>query len=193
MFVKLRRFPIVKLAVAVLVTGLSCGAQASVTSVFSFSGDLEYRYNAWNCPNLTCSSWAETRAWEGLVTVVTDSAADGTYAGDKLLSFQFASSLPNWQGFTTDGKATGSFLPVTLAVTMTGGLLTAVDGGFMADPYERFTMNGLTASYSFGGCHHCNAVTGVATLAPVPEPQTYAMLLAGLGLLVVYARRNNVR
>jgi hypothetical protein len=29
-------------------------------------------------------------------------------------------------------------------------------------------------------------------LAPVPEPQTYAMMLAGLGLMAVMARRRKV-
>jgi glycerophosphoryl diester phosphodiesterase len=31
--------------------------------------------------------------------------------------------------------------------------------------------------------------TGVAALAAVPEPQTYAMMLAGLGVLLRLARR----
>lgn len=30
---------------------------------------------------------------------------------------------------------------------------------------------------------------GVATLAPVPEPETYAMMLGGLGLVTVALRR----
>lgn len=34
---------------------------------------------------------------------------------------------------------------------------------------------------------------GVATLAPVPEPETYALMLAGLGLVGVAARRRSER
>ncbi len=38
-----------------------------------------------------------------------------------------------------------------------------------------------------------NGTVSVSPLAPVPEPETYAMLLAGLGLLGVLARRRKHR
>lgn len=51
------------------------------------------------------------------------------------------------------------------------------------------------ATYTMGGTHYlaiANEVSGTTTvysLAPVPEPETYAMLLAGLGMLGLMARR----
>jgi DNA-binding beta-propeller fold protein YncE len=53
---------------------------------------------------------------------------------------------------------------------------------------------GLTA-FSMGGRHYlafANEVSGTTTLyslSPIPEPETYALMLAGLGLLVTVARR----
>lgn len=44
-------------------------------------------------------------------------------------------------------------------------------------------------SDSSGNAFQLNAAIDTLQLAPVPEPETYAMLLAGLGLLAVAARR----
>jgi hypothetical protein len=39
------------------------------------------------------------------------------------------------------------------------------------------------------GQNHDFTFNGTVSLAPVPEPETYAMMLAGFGLLGVAARR----
>ena len=44
----------------------------------------------------------------------------------------------------------------------------------------------VTQRYGYG---NTNTVFTVTNIAPVPEPETYAMLLAGLGLLGFIARR----
>ena len=44
-------------------------------------------------------------------------------------------------------------------------------------------------TFRFGGSYILLAGTADGTLAPVPEPETYAMMLAGLGMLGFMARR----
>lgn len=60
--------------------------------------------------------------------------------------------------------------------------------GFMAGAGEYFT------SFRFGATGNSGVWTGVTdvqlgNISPVPEPETYAMLLAGLGLMAGIARR----
>ena len=50
-----------------------------------------------------------------------------------------------------------------------------------------FNSTGATASYTFFG--HISATSDAAFAPAVPEPETYAMLLAGMALLGVMARR----
>ena len=53
-----------------------------------------------------------------------------------------------------------------------------------------------TADVSIGGLAYGGAPAFDAshwTLSPIPEPETYAMLLAGLGLLGFHARRRKLK
>jgi len=58
-----------------------------------------------------------------------------------------------------------------------------------ADFISTFRMVGLTAYDEFGTDITASAIVGFQSMAPVPEPEVYAMLLAGLGLLGWHARR----
>jgi len=79
------------------------------------------------------------------------------------------------------GFANGSGLDGTYN-QLTGSLVNGalLDGGVNA--LASHTNNGVTGQYYF------QVRNGVIT-APVPEPETYAMLLAGLGLVGVVSRR----
>ncbi len=57
------------------------------------------------------------------------------------------------------------------------------------DPSTLYYVNvtGVTSG-SMGGAYN-----GAIQLAPVPEPETYAMLLAGLGLMGAVVRRRSTR
>ena len=57
--------------------------------------------------------------------------------------------------------------------------------GYLAAGQYHFDFTGLITG-STGGAYGAGV-----TLAPVPEPETYAMFLAGLGILGVVARRRN--
>jgi hypothetical protein len=72
-------------------------------------------------------------------------------------------ALVSNNGFAADFLTNYSFTASTITLDMSTG---SVLGG-----------NGSTAVFAFNG------------VAPIPEPETYAMMLAGLGLLGVMARR----
>lgn len=62
-------------------------------------------------------------------------------------------------------------------------------GTFLLSSPGTYTVTGsLLQSVGFDG-EALNATVGAVMLAPVPEPTTYVLMLAGLGLLAVGARR----
>lgn len=68
-----------------------------------------------------------------------------------------------------------------------------------ADPFSTYSMNftpGASGSYNFSyqnsGGDNVGILLDNVSVSPVPEPETYAMLLAGLGLLGFAARRRKV-
>lgn len=64
--------------------------------------------------------------------------------------------------------------------------MIVTDGDISPEGLEGFTMGGM---HYLAIANEVSNTTSVYSLAPVPEPETYAMLLAGLGLLGFVARR----
>ena len=97
-------------------------------------------------------------------------AVDGTFA-----NFGNATTMP---GVTGDGAADGL---VSKTFDLGAGTYSLVVGGAT---YDGAGTNAGNRAYGFG------ATLAVAPItAPIPEPETYAMLLAGLGLVGAVARR----
>lgn len=67
--------------------------------------------------------------------------------------------------------------------------MIVADGDIAPEGLEGFTMGGM---HYLAVANEVSNTTSVYSLAPVPEPETYAMLLAGLGLLGFTARRRKV-
>lgn len=102
----------------------------------------------------------------GGIVGTADSTADST---DFTFNFQTSFDGSHWSGST----------PVALATDVNGFFSASqIVTGLSAGPTYWFRISGTTvgADYSLN-------------LAPVPEPETYAMLLAGLGLMGFIARR----
>ena len=88
---------------------------------------------------------------------------------------------------TVSNLAAGTY---TLVVTTTPwGLATTYSGQLATEPeYEN-----AIAGPSGNGARFSVSLNAVANnITPVPEPESYALMLAGLGLVAFAARRNNV-
>jgi probable HAF family extracellular repeat protein len=111
-------------------------------------------------------------------------STNGTYQG---LGFN-GLDINNW------GQAVGSASGRAYAWTKELGTVDlnsflAQGSGWTLYSAEGINLNGDVVGYgSFNGRTHAFLLKGAVT-APIPEPETYAMLLAGLGLLGVMARR----
>lgn len=80
-----------------------------------------------------------------------------------------------------------------IGVSPAGGAQTFFTG---ASPFNHYTLQYTATSastqlafFSTGGANYSGAVLDNVSVAAVPEPETYAMLLAGLGLMGGIARR----
>ena len=145
-------------------------------------------------------------------TVTMGSAPDG-FGGTVPVPFQMTNAAPApLDIFSNAGIAFNSF-------TLVGGVVTAAsfyadNNSTTGNPYRSFWLNAygynVFSDYNANpdpsdpnthcdltGCHSGGAVesfgfSGVtySTVQAVPEPDTYAMLLAGLGMIGFMARRN---
>ena len=129
----------------------------------------------------------------------TLSLAPGTRGTFALLSLDLAGMLGGGGGTLTDQlsiqitgtKLYGGIVSASQPLALTPGRLTHYDSSYFAG------FIGLT-SVQFSGIGFNYAryvgVDNIAlTISPVPEPETYVLLLAGLGLVMVARRRGQPR
>ena len=124
---------------------------------------------------------------------------DITPTADNLFRFTYSGTkdILTSSGFTLSGSGGG--LPYTGAAgTLLGGSLTT---GFkdsavptfnlIAGTHYLLTLSGTIASTAPGGTGNITVTFANGTVTPVPDPESYAMLLAGLGLMGTIARRRS--
>lgn len=100
-------------------------------------------------------------------------------------SFSGITGAVNFSGFNIQG----------LTVTLTDASFAVI--GSDSNPSDGFTFGGLTAgSYALSVLGFADGSSGgfyaggfIAETAPVPEPETYALMLAGLGMVIFMAAR----
>lgn len=120
---------------------------------------------------------------------------------DTSLEFNYSAAYyPGSVGIWSGLNGTGTLLAtLNLAVTPLSGCVPNI-GAYCPFVSVGTSFSGIAHSVVFGGT--ANAIVfddvtfGIGTTppaAPVPEPETYAMLLGGLGLLGVMARRRQKR
>jgi len=97
--------------------------------------------------------------------------------GNELQPVQFSAGQ-YWTAYTKTGTTSGQ------------DVFTGSGGGYYGTVQGSFS-NLSKLSIKFGGTDHFTAFSFSSATAPVPEPETYAMMLVGLALLGVKARRRN--
>ena len=112
----------------------------------------------------------------------------------------------NWNMFTNEGAAGADYAFVAINGTLTT-LANASNASLASVPYS-FSTGASVFSQTFASASSVTLAFGVVDLgdygvtsalwldnvaltAAVPEPETYAMLLAGLGFIVASSRRKN--
>jgi hypothetical protein len=106
-----------------------------------------------------------------------------------------ATTTPTFTDFPS-GVMSGSYdhtFDMTQASSYNGAFVTAnggIDGAFQA------LIAGLNSGTAYANIHSSDfpmgEIRGFLHAAPIPEPETYALLLAGLGLIGAIARRRRV-
>lgn len=148
----------------------------------------------------------------GLVTTTTTKGTDttsgsfedffnftvGVNAGSILVSTaatfsNYGVSLSNLALYLGTFSTTSSLSGLTPIVSSTSPVFSDLGGGIMVDTIasKSFSLD-PAATYTLavsGTSVGDSRYTTIVQLAPVPEPETYAMLLAGLGVMGFVARR----
>lgn len=112
-------------------------------------------------------------AQDGADEVLFTLPTTGAHVGGLGASFSF-----NFSNF--------SFSPSAFSFKLNGNSIALTNNAFvttLAGGQHKLEVFGTTGAQYVGG------ITNLANLAPVPEPESYAMLLAGLGVMGAVARR----
>lgn len=156
----------------------SGNARADAAFAFTLSGQIDQQ-----------SDPPAFYPWTGKLTVVLDTGADGVYGNADMVSFDLVS---NWVTFHEP-----SFTPIPFIAnfTVADGKLKSIGAAYYdaSDPDVVTSFGALTVSYFQPLVDFTPQTVGTATLTPVPEPGSGAMLLFGLALAVAGARINRGR
>ncbi|HUG21885.1 PEP-CTERM sorting domain-containing protein [Piscinibacter sp.] len=173
-------------AAIALASCFAAPASANESFLFKVTGSVVHSVDWWECE---CDIGEETSPWTGWMQVTTSGASDGTYTGDDLLDLTLNT---NWASFSVDGNGFGdSILNAWVSVTLLSGDVVSIDGSveYGVGPYELVKFESDRLRYVFEGAHHIGPSEGTAIFTAIPEPSTYALLLAGLAVVVGSARR----
>lgn len=157
--------------------GLAAGvANAGVPTFSGWDGDASAGYNAnfWNTGVL--GSFVDLFTFE--------IPADSSGAGDANVVSLTSRNITNVQltAFTLFDSLSGVFSTGVIDSTGTEATLS-FSGGKVPGSYT-LTVAGYKVNTALSGSY-----SGNIAISPVPEPETYAMLFAGLGLIGFSARR----
>jgi hypothetical protein len=161
--------------VALLGTGAARADNA--TYLLTLHGSGTHQLDAWECPGQICTSFAVGFTWDGIVTVVVDSTAPGTFTGTDFVSLAFAPTHGLIEGFSGHSFLTDP------SVTIAGGMVTDIEAQWAGSPPASVTFAGLGVHIDRPPTHHFGSIRADAVLSPVPEPATFALLLGGLAVM----------
>jgi hypothetical protein len=162
----------IALGLAALLTALAPvgSARADATYLLTLSGTDEHTYPPCRLVFPHCGETVDL-PWNGLLTIVIDSNADGTFGESDVTSFSFA---------VDPGRLVLPFSPGS--ITVSDGRVTSVDiFNYPTGDFQFLHFAGLSVSYfSFFDTGHFGADFATGTLTAVPEPGGAALALCAL-------------
>lgn len=192
-----------KLLPAALAVSITCFVGSASADSFSFdlmaSGIYDQNNSLYPPPQ---AAPGEPFDWFGRLTIQTSSALDGIYAANAssfpgavgTMSLQFSSNLVSFStGSGTSSLAT-FFIPPYVVVG--GGQISYIRTSVDVADSKFVRFDGFQADYvNSGQNNRKGAATGtfVPTIAAVPEPETYALFMAGLVAIGAMKRRRKGR
>ena len=150
--------------------GLSAGVANAVTGITPFAGSATTGYNA------IFGNTSVGNPFSDIFTFSIPVGASGN-GGSNVISLSSSGNVI----FSLFSLAEAGFGTVFGATGGTSSSLSFANGGVPGS--YTLTVAGSKTSLASG------SYAGNVTISPVPEPETYAMILAGLGLLGFAARR----
>lgn len=178
------------------------GAQAK-TYPLELSGSIEHaEADCQDFPDLCNPSspafTPEFRQWSGVATLVVNSPADGTYTGDGIVSFSLSSNIGPLTDFSASSSdlanaLDGNLRPSPDKVSIANGSVASFDLT-MFTPFQGIRFSGLDVTFISYAQRPPGQIDdfGVATLVSVPEPETFALMLLGVGALSYGRRRGHI-
>lgn len=205
-YVRERRLRLINgrlMAVAAMASALAAPVQASS---FTFSGDIAYHNDVVSIDFLLGADASNVKVWtdsfesatnfDPITAVWRQTGADWTLVGENDDNPDIAPGQTYYDsGLTFDSLAAGSykFTIATYPNFANGSLLSQ---GFALDGEQAIALANWyqpASHYNMGTFYrvHLSGVDSAVNVTPsaVPEPETYAMLLTGIGLLGAVARR----
>lgn len=160
--------------------GLTAGSANAALSFGSWAGDNITGYTAAFSNNDVGDTFSDWFSFS------LPPASNGTGAGVVISSW--VNNLPNWNFFNVEFSAFDLYESANLVGSgSTGSVLSTLAFNGQAVP-GNYSLNvaGHKITTTQSGGYSGSVTVGPA---PVPEPETYAMLLAGIGLIGFTARR----
>ena len=176
-------------AICLAMTLFAAPVQAVETFTLRYGGT---GHLAFDCFPVPCLPF--TTPWISTVTVQTVSGSDGVYSlngfppNNPANTLTFLSLVSDTYGFVFD-VSTQDTLSAILTATVQGGRVTSIDGSLFISPaIWRFA--GIEVDFNQPMFGKTGPFSGHAAM--VPEPETYALMIAGLAA-GAWARRRTKR
>ena len=163
-----------------------CAAGSASAGTYSFDGVFN---NGTGCTFTFDTMLTTVATSDSTIDLITN--VTGTFDGSSIVSFAANPTFPNYSTIVNiDGGGANVtydnvFLNSSKSLDDNGVVLTLANGQKVSLWGNSSTSAGYFSNWSGTG-HDFN---GSAVIASVPEPETYGMMLAGLGLIGWIARR----